>query len=123
MITRVQKNRIVAGYLSLSLLLNSPNLPSFADDEYFGDTSISVGSINTNIFASPLTVEQEKLRAQQRIIECEKLKNDQSDKNLNEVEKLLNYIPSWKYYKIIGREYSKRSSGYSCEDNLMMPLM
>jgi hypothetical protein len=39
------------------------------------------------------------------------------------IEQVLNQIPSYKYYKIIGAEYSKRSAGFDGSVNPLMPLM
>lgn len=42
----------------------------------------------------------------------------------NQIETVLNLIPSWKYFKIIAKEYSSRSTSYrEGQENLMAPFM
>ena len=51
----------------------------------------------------------------------------QSTKNgdqVESIEEVLKLIPSWKYFKIIAKEYSSRSTNYKeGEENLMAPFM
>lgn len=90
--------------------------------EYFGDTSSSVGSIDFNIFRSQSSIDDSRPQIMKKLREAEKL-SMKEDGEINEVEKILNFIPSWKYYKIISNEYSKRSAGYNGEANLLAPLL
>ena len=41
----------------------------------------------------------------------------------NEVDEILDLIPSWKYFKIISQEYSRRSADYTGDDNMLAPLL
>jgi hypothetical protein len=38
-------------------------------------------------------------------------------------ERVLKLIPSYKYFKVIMKEYSSRSASYNGQDNLMAPFM
>lgn len=90
---------------------------AFAED--FGNTQSSAGSINLNPFASAQDIEASRAKVRQALVDQEKkAAGPKSDLDL-----LLEQIPSWKYYKIIGQEYSKRSAGYDGKENLLMPLM
>lgn len=119
------KKCILAGVVSTSFFFGPGQVlipPSFAADEYFGDTSTSVGSINLNIFNSPEAQAKKRELAKQRAAMAQSAEKS-SEKDLTEFGQVLELIPSWKYYKIISQEYSKRSSGYSGEVNLLAPLL
>lgn len=128
----------LSSFLQLGLFVNS--IPSvLADDEYFGDRSVSYGSINVNIFsASPSAKERAEVL---KVVQTEQQSNDEktgttgttaiqqlqmsntNTNDKNDIEKVLDLIPSWKYYKLIGKEYSRRNSGYQGGDDLLAPLL
>lgn len=91
---------------------------SLGDDEYFGDTTTSVGSININIFAPGNAGSDASSTSRVERPSLEELLEPK-----NEIDKLLNNIPSWKYYKIISQEYSRRSSDFNGEVNFLAPLL
>ena len=51
-------------------------------------------------------------------------KPDPTAKQVESIDEVLKLIPSWKYFKIIAKEYSSRSSSYKeGEENLIAPFM
>lgn len=115
------KKFMVAGLLVSSLSSNPLSAYAGIDDENFGDTSSSVGSIDFNIFRSQRSVEESKLKVQEKLMTIQSQSGIQGSEN--DFDKVLSLIPSWKYYKIISNEYSKRSTGYTGEPNLLAPLL
>lgn len=113
------KKVCAAGILASSLAGPGPVLAYEAFAEDFGNTQSSAGSVNLNPFASAQDIEASRAKVRQALVDKEKRAvGPKSDLDL-----LLEQIPSWKYYKIIGEEYSKRSAGYDGKENLLMPLM
>ena len=104
----------MSSLVSAALQFHSPS-PCFSlgDDEYFGDTTTSVGSININIFSPPSSIKKPSIE----------VNLDDLIEPKNELDKLLNNIPSWKYYKIISKEYSRRSSDFNGDVNFLAPLL
>ena len=94
---------------------------SGAFDEEFGDTRSSVGSISLNPFVSKENFVEAQRKAQRAAAELEV--KPASGTTQSPIEQVLNQIPSYKYYKIIGAEYSKRSAGFDGSVNPLMPLM
>ena len=101
-----------------AILLHSTSTLAIGDDEFFGDTSSSVGSINLNIFApaDDASVKQVRTHAAEKTVE-------ELIEPKNELDRLLNNIPSWKYYKIISSEYSRRNSDFNGDVNFLAPLL
>ena len=98
-----------------------------ANDEYFGDTTSSVGSISLNIFSSPAEREIDRRLALTKIPLAVDSKSPSGEAagtpSPSDFDKVLKLIPSWKYYKIIANEYSRRSTDYTGEENLLAPLL
>lgn len=127
------KKKILNVIISHSILFNSFVLipsPSIANDEYFGETSSSIGSIDFNIFKSQKEILKDKEKLQSQLLQLKLSEKENSNiksenENMqNDLDSFLNLIPSWKYYKIIGAEYSKRSNSYSPgNENILAPLL
>ena len=107
----------VAALVSIPLVADA----SGAFDEEFGDTRSSVGSISLNPFVSKEDLAEAQQKAQRAAAELQV--DSASGTAPNPIERVLNQIPSYKYYKIIGAEYSKRSAGFDGSVNPLMPLM
>ena len=113
--------QVIAVCVLISSLCTSAAVRAGSDDEYFGDTSTSVGSIDFNIFRSQSSIERQKQEVKEKLRQRNQQLNDKQE--MNEFDKLLDLVPSWKYYKLISDEYSKRSTQYSGEANLLAPLL
>jgi hypothetical protein len=112
----VAQRTIAVALVSIPLV----SCASGAFDEEFGDTRSSVGSISLNPFVSKEKLVEAQRKAQ-RAAELEV--KSASGTTQSPIEQVLNQIPSYKYYKIIGAEYSKRSAGFDGSVNPLMPLM
>lgn len=102
--------------------------PSLGEDEYFGDTSTSVGTIDINIFSTPATREEKRLAMLEKLQKKTTTKEQEQESispGSSEWDQFLNLVPSWKYYKIISEEYSKRGLGFDpdASPNVLAPLL
>ena len=101
------KKSMMTSLLAITLVINPTT--SFADVEDSNDVSMIVPSRNVVI-----KIPADALQA----------KSDPNAKQVESVEEVLKLIPSWKYFKIIAKEYSSRSTNYKeGEENLMSPFM
>jgi len=122
--TLLKPSRKMTGAVLGVCILFSRCTLAVSDDEYFGDTQSSVGSINFNPFASSTDIEESRSRVQLKLTEMKTF--PRAGEDVTDLDSLLNLIPSWKYYKVIANEYSKRSSAYKGPDDistLLMPFM
>jgi len=103
------KKSMISGLLAMTTVIN-PCYASLLDGiEGSNDVSMTVPSRNVVI----------KIPDEDLLI-----KPDPNAKQVESVEEVLKLIPSWKYFKIIAKEYSSRSSTYKeGNENLMSPFM
>lgn len=120
--------------VAASMTSMQPLSVSAYNDENFGDTTISAGSINLNPFASAADLDLSRRTVQQRLKATSQSLSDPIPTSsqpppsptspISPIEETLRLIPSWKYYKLIATEYSKRSADFAPgSENLFMPLM
>ena len=104
-INNIMKKSMMSSLLAMSIVINPTTSYAVEDSN---DVSMTVPSRNVVI----------------KIPDEDLLAKPDPSKQVESIDEVLKLIPSWKYFKIIAKEYSSRSTNYKeGEENLLSPFM